>query len=85
MEEQLDDNTRNEVLKQVFIKPKSEEQPVSKINEEKIDEKTDFATLLEKSIERRAKVDNDEAEISDDIRKKLLNESNFNIIKNWKF
>ena len=83
-EEILDDNTRNEILKQVFIKPKVEESKTTSTDKDKIDENTDFATLLEKSIERRAKVEADE-EIPMDVREEIIKKSNFNILKEWKF
>jgi len=83
-EDQLDDNTRNEILKQVFIKPKVEESKTTSTDKDKIDENTDFATLLEKSIERRAKVEADE-EIPMDVREEIIKKSNFNILKEWKF
>ena len=83
-EETLDDNTRNEILKQVFIKPKVEESKTTSTDKDKIDENTDFATLLEKSIERRAKVEADE-EIPMDVREEIIKKSNFNILKEWKF
>ena len=87
-EEILDDNLRNDILKQVFTPPTKKVEEVKTtpipIDINEIKPKT-FGELLEETVAKREKMDKEVNIDTDNIREQVLKNSRLDLIGQFKF
>ena len=81
-EETVDDGTRRAVLEALVAKQKQKEVTAipSSTSLDEIDETTSFEVLLEKSLENRGTINEDEIKAQDDVRDRAIKESSVDMV-----
>lgn len=75
----VDNNTRGAILEALAARSKTKEAPAKTSSSGDVDEKTSFGELLERSLEKRAEMKEDNT-VSDEERKKVISESQVDIV-----
>ena len=75
-----DDGTRAAVLEALTAKAKAKEAPRTAVKTGEVDEQTPFSELLERSLEKRCEVNEDEVKASDEQRRQAISESQVDLV-----
>lgn len=77
----VDDSTRGAILEALVMRTQKNEAPKKGFDSSKeVDEKTTFSELLERSLEKREEIDEEQAVESDEIRQRAIKESKVDMI-----